>query len=180
MDQFSDEKLIILAKQGNEQAFATLVQRYLSLVYNFSFRYVYSSVEAEDVTQEVFIKVWKNLKKFDEQKTFRPWLYEIARNTSLDWLKKKTDKTLATLPEYFIDNLADNNLLEKSFANKSLSEELQEVTNSLSPMSARIFSLHTKEQLTFLEIAKKTKTSINTVKSRYQRAVSFIKRKIED
>jgi RNA polymerase sigma-70 factor (ECF subfamily) len=177
MEQLADEQLMILAKKGNEQALAALVQRYLSLVYNFTFRYVYSVRDAEDITQEVFIKVWKNLKKFDDSKTFRPWLYKIAKNTSLDWLKKKTDKSFATLPEYFIDNLADNNL-EKVIINNGLQEELQEATENLSPISARIFSLHIKEQLTFSEISKKTRISINTVKSRYRRALEFIKTKI--
>ncbi|MCX6793066.1 MAG: RNA polymerase sigma factor [Candidatus Falkowbacteria bacterium] len=180
MEQFNDEKLIILAKKGDEQAFSALVQRYLSLVYNFSFRYVKSSVEAEDITQEVFIKVWKNLKKFDESKNFSPWLYKITKNTSLDWLKKKTDKPFAALGEFFADNLSDNNELEKEIIKSGLQEELQQATESLSPISANIFSLYTKDQLTFLEIANKTKISINTVKSRYRRALDLIKRKIED
>jgi len=180
MEQFSDEKLIILAKKGNEPAFAILVQRYLSLVYNFSFRYVKSTVDAEDITQEVFIKVWKNLKKFDETKIFRPWLYKITKNTSLDWLKKKADKPFATLPEYLVDNLVNKNSLENDIMKRGLQEELQQATESLSPTSANIFSLHVKDQLTFSEIATKTKNSINTVKSRYRRALELIKSKIKD
>ena len=120
MEELSDEKLIILAKNGQETAFSALVQRYLSLVYNFSFRYTSSTTDAEDITQEVFIKVWRNLKKFDDSKAFRPWLYKIAKNTSLYWLKKKVDKPFAALPEYFVDNLVDENSLEKNIIKAGL------------------------------------------------------------
>lgn len=86
----SDNELILLAKAGSEQSLETLVKRHLSLVYGTSLRYLGNQDEAEDAVQEVFVKVWRNLKKIDPEKNFKAWVLEIAKNTCLDMLKKKT------------------------------------------------------------------------------------------
>ena len=87
--KLSDERLVALACKNNQVALEVLFSRYLKVIYNFIYRAVSDSFEAEDLTQEVFIKVWKNLSKFDQSKTFKPWLYKIAKNTYLDYYKTK-------------------------------------------------------------------------------------------
>jgi len=65
MDRLSDEQLAALAAKNDEAALEVLVRRYLRLVYVLAYRYVADKDEAEDVTQEIFVKVWRNLNKFD-------------------------------------------------------------------------------------------------------------------
>ncbi|MBI5465766.1 MAG: RNA polymerase sigma factor [Candidatus Kerfeldbacteria bacterium] len=83
MNQYSDEQLVALAVRNNQAALATLVKRYLRLVYALAYRYVVDKDEAEDVTQEVFVKVWRHLGKFDTNKVFKPWLYQITKRACL-------------------------------------------------------------------------------------------------
>jgi len=71
----------------------------LPLIYNFSRRYAGDPDNASDITQEAFVKVWKNLKKFNISKNFRVWLFAIAKNTALDWIKKKKTLPLSLLNE---------------------------------------------------------------------------------
>jgi len=64
----SDEQLVINYLKGDEKSLEVLIKRYLKPIYNFAFQFVGNSPEAEDITQEVFVKMWRNLKKFNRQK----------------------------------------------------------------------------------------------------------------
>src|ERR1700739_3666623 len=85
----SDAQLAIAFIAGKGDAFAALVDRHASMVYHFVYRYLQNADNTNDVVQDVFIKVWKNIKKFDTSKNFKTWLLTIAKNTSLDFIKKK-------------------------------------------------------------------------------------------
>ena len=71
------------------EAFAVIVERYVSSIYKFSYRYVRNGPDAEYIAQETFLRAWKSLKKFDQSKNFKTWIFAIAKNASLDLLKKK-------------------------------------------------------------------------------------------
>ena len=88
-ENLADKKLIQQYLKGDEKSLEILVVKYLKLIYSFVYKNVGNPAEAEDITQEVFIKVWKNMKKFDQNKSFRPWIFQIAKNTSIDFLRKK-------------------------------------------------------------------------------------------
>ncbi|MCX6813734.1 MAG: sigma-70 family RNA polymerase sigma factor [Candidatus Azambacteria bacterium] len=100
MKNFTDEQLVKNYFKGDEKSLEELIRRYLPLIYNFSRRYAGDPDNAADITQEVFVKVWKNLKKFNTSKNFRVWLFTIAKNTALDWLKKKNALPFSLLKEY--------------------------------------------------------------------------------
>ena len=68
-------------------------------MYNLVYRYVNGGPDAEDITQEVFIRVWQNLPKFDQHKNFKIWLTVIARHTALDWFKKKKPLLFSSLED---------------------------------------------------------------------------------
>lgn len=87
----SDEELIEAYIKGQEEAFSVLVRRYVSYVYSFSVRLVQDESEAEDITQETFLKVWKHIKKYSKEcARFKTWLTRILRNTAIDFLRKKS------------------------------------------------------------------------------------------
>lgn len=89
MVEASDEKLIEQYLKGDEKSLEILINRHLKPVYIFVYRLVGSQSEAEDVTQVVFVKIWKNIKKFDTKKSFKTWMYRITHNTAIDYLRKK-------------------------------------------------------------------------------------------
>src|SRR3989338_5537868 len=99
MKNFTDEQLVKSYLKGDEKALEELVRRYLPVIYNFSRKYTGDPDNASDIAQEVFVKVWKNLKKFDTSKNFKAWLFTVAKHTALDWLKKKNALPFSLLKE---------------------------------------------------------------------------------
>jgi len=175
MKKFTDEQLVKNYLKGNEKSLEELVRRYLPLIYNFSRRYSGDSDNASDITQEVFVKVWKNLKKFDNSKNFRVWLFAIAKNTALDWLKKKD-----ALPLSLIENTADSKQISMVdvIYKKSLLSNLQLAIEKLPPKYSSIINLYHIKGLNFREIADFLKEPINTVKSRYRRGLISLRKKL--
>lgn len=74
---------------GDEEAFSELVKKYLKPVYNFLCYFTKDKALLDDLTQETFLKAWKNIRRFDKNKSFKTWLFVIAKNTAYDFFKKK-------------------------------------------------------------------------------------------
>src|ERR1700733_4129603 len=83
------QNLVRAYRDGDSHAMTELVERHTRLVYSFVYRLIGSADGAQDVTQETFIKAWKNLKRYDVKQSFATWILSIARNTAIDWLRKK-------------------------------------------------------------------------------------------
>src|SRR3989344_5288766 len=84
-----DRELIADYFEGDEKALEELFGRYFRQIYAFLYRYAGNAQDAEDIAQETFLKAWRNLKKFDVNKSFKTWLFAIGKNTAIDFLKKK-------------------------------------------------------------------------------------------
>lgn len=176
----SDEQLIEEFLAGDEAAFETLLTKYLKPIFNFIYQLVKDRSVSDDLTQETFFKAWKNMKKYDPDRTFKTWLFAIAKNTTFDYLKKKK-----TLPfslfldekgQNELDNLSDNiilpdEILERSDLAKMLTEKLKTL-----PLNYRlILDLYYKDEFSLREISEILDEPYNTVKSRYSRALYRLK-----
>ena len=171
----SDEQLIAeYISSDNEEIFVFLLNKYTKPVYNF-IRYINNNNtnEAEDITQEVFIKVWKNLKRFDASKNFKVWIFTIAKNTALDWLKKRNTLPLSLLSEDIADS-EQVSIIDKIYQ-KSLSKNLTLAIEKLPSKYSSIINLYHQDDLNFREISGLLNESINTVKSRYRRGLIILK-----
>ena len=89
MQNYSDEQLVARYLRGDEKSLEFLIQQYLKPIYSFVYKYVGNPQEAEDITQEVFVRMWKYIKKFDQRKKFKTWIFSIAKNAAIDFLRKK-------------------------------------------------------------------------------------------
>ena len=87
--EYEDNQLVERFLAGDGAAFEVLVRKYLKPLYRFVFSLVGDAQTAEDIVQETFIKTWKRASTFDRHKHFKTWIYTIARNTAVDFLKKK-------------------------------------------------------------------------------------------
>jgi len=117
---YSDYQLINNYLKGDEESLEILIQRYLKPIYSFVYRYIGNAHETEDITQEVFVRMWRNLRKFDQQKSFKTWIFAIAKNASLDFLKKKK-----AIPFSRFENEQGKNMLTETLADSSpLPDEL--------------------------------------------------------
>ncbi len=183
MNQNNDEQLIADYLNGDDFTFETLLNKYLKPIYNFLYQFTNNVPQTEDLTQETFIKAWKNIKKFDQTKSFKTWLFTIAKNTAFDYLKKKK-----TIPfSYFEDSEGNNSLEEISEESASIDEivEQKELAKKLDsklkliPEQYRIIlKLRYKEDFSLGEISKILGKPYNTIKVYHQRALARLKKTI--
>lgn len=181
----NDEEAISLVKNGEPEAFKLLVDRYASAIYNFAARLTNKN-EARDITQETFIKAWKNIKKFDETKaSFKTWIFIIAKNTATDFLRKKKNVLFSDLEKNFIEeetdsfaeNIPDENLLPEEALQKLQDFETLNAVLSKIPLNYKtVLILHYQEEMTFDEIGKILDKSLNTVKSWHRRAIILLRK----
>ncbi len=187
IDKITDEKIIILYKNGNQEVFKVLIDRYTTPLYNFIAR-ITNKNEAPDIVQETFIKVWKNINRFDSSKaSFKTWIFFIARNVATDFLRKKSfllfsdiekvdDETIKS----FEENISDESLLpEKILQKLEDSEFLNRILEKLNINYKEILILHYQEELTFKEISKILNKNLNTVKSQHHRAILKLREILE-
>jgi RNA polymerase sigma factor (sigma-70 family) len=170
----SEEQLVIDYLKGDKESLEILIKRYLKPIYSFAYQYVGDSQTAEDITQDVFIKVWRNLKKFNKDKKFKTWIFAIAENTCFGWLKKKK-----ALPFSSFENEKGENSLINKLADfiLPLQEPLLNTAMEKLPSKYRAaLSLRYNNQLTFREIAETLGESINTVKSKHRRGISLLRK----
>jgi len=181
MTLIDENKIISKILSGDEDAFAEIVKIYLNQIYNFVFRLIGDRDAADDLTQETFVKVWKNLNKFDQNKNLRTWLFTIAKNTVFDWLKKKKEIPFSTFAdeegESWLENVADENIFPDEILERSdLAEEMEKIIQKLPPHYRAILLLHYKEDFSLHEIAEILGEQYNTIKSRHQRGLVMLKK----
>lgn len=179
----SDEQIIQKHLSGDKAAFSELVKKYLGPVYNFVFRLVNNRETAEDLTQEIFLKVWKKLYRYNLDKSFRTWLYTIAKNTTFDYLKKKRELPFAIFSDEegnnILENIASDEVLpDKILEQKDISKRLDAVLREIPPHYRAILLLHYKEDFSLHEVAEILDEPYNTVKSRHQRGLKQLKKRI--
>ncbi len=178
-DQNPDNDLIHAYREGDKEALAFLIQRYLGSLYRFLYRMVQDSAVAEDLTQETFLKLWKHQARFDLSKTFKTWLFTIGKNVALDHLRKKQPLLFAHDEENNIegiDLIPDREpLASELLERRETAQYLNEALTELSPETRSIVLMHESEDMTFQEIAEAVGKPMNTVKSRYRRALSTLR-----
>ena len=161
--------------KGDQHAFAELVRNYTPQIYNFVYRLCGNVQTAEDVTQETFIKVWKSLKKYDSNQSFRAWIFTIARNTTTDHLRKKTSVPFSNLDyedRSFDETISDTTEhVEQQFGKIEDVEYFKNLVAQLEPNYQTVLTLYYQNNLTFDEIGQVLGKSINTVKSQHRRAL---------
>ena len=187
----SDEQLIADYLAGDEGSLEILIQRYLKPIYSFTYRRVGGGQDAEDVTQEVFMKVWRNLKRFDQQKSFKTWIFSITKNTAIDFLKKKREIPFSEFSArggsaFGRENEDGENMITETFADPSplpnellekvgMAQMLTSAMEKLSPKYRMVLFLRYNDHFNFREIAESLGEPLNTVKSRYKRALIKLK-----
>ena len=179
----SDKKLIQDFLRGEEDAFADLVRKYLKSTYNFLYQIVKEKSVVDDLTQETFLKAWKNIKKFDREKNFKTWLFTIAKNTAFDYFKKKkttpfayfeTDEGYNKL-EKIVDTEKD---LEEIIGKKELEKDLEKKLEKLPEDYRLLLLLRYKDGFSLQEIGEILGRPYNTIKSQHQRALQSLKKEI--
>lgn len=181
MNRLTDEQLVASYLAGDEKALEELITRYFKAVYGFVFNYARSEAEAEDLTQLIFIKVWRGIKKFKLEKSFRVWLFTIAKNTSLDYLKKKRPLNFSAFENDEGDNILAETLADPQplpdeiFERQDLSDWLASAVDKLPAKYLPVIQLYYVDGFSLVEIAKISGEPLNTIKSRQRRALLLLR-----
>lgn len=180
-------ELINALKQGNEQAFNELVLLYKNLIFNTSLGIIQNLEEAEDVTQEVFIQVYKSVKSFNGESKLSTWIYKIATTKSIDVLRKQKAKKRFGLFKNIL-GITDANELEVTtfehpgilIQNKEKATVLFKALNKLPENQKTAFVLIKTEGLNYNEVAEILNTSVKGVEGLMHRAKENLRKLLED
>ncbi len=177
----TDEQLIEDYLAGDKNTFDSLVRRNLNAIYAYLVRFIGDENDAEDVLQEVFVKVWKNLRRYRKGESFKVWIFAIARNAAIDRMRKRKEFVFSSFNNdeggnSITDTLSDMAPLpEELLMRKDSSEVLEKALLLLKPNYREVLLLHYHEELTFSEIGKIVGRPLNTVKSQYRRALTVLR-----
>ncbi|MBI1341832.1 MAG: sigma-70 family RNA polymerase sigma factor [Terrimonas sp.] len=176
-----DNEIISRVLQGEQNAYAELVNRYQPYVFTLVLRFIKNREEAEEVAQDIFIKAYRSLADFRRESKFSTWLYTIVNTTCITFLRKKR------LDTYSLDNekvfeMADN--VDSGFSANQVEQKskLTMVTKAISmlnPDDAEVITLFYKAEQSLEEIGQILGLEPNTVKVRLHRARQRLKEKME-
>ncbi len=181
----SEKELLIKAKNGDEDAFEEIIKLYEQKICSTIFYMVKNENIVEDIAQEVFIKVYKNISKFNEESSLYTWIYRITMNTCIDQIKKEKKITYINT---FVDT--DEGEVEMQFEdetqrldeiveNKLKRESLIKAIKSLPAEQRALIVLRDIRQFKYMEIAEMLKLNLGTVKSKISRARQTLKESLE-
>jgi RNA polymerase sigma-70 factor (ECF subfamily) len=176
MEENDDFRLVKAAQAGDEKAFESIIRRYQRQVANLIYMNLGNIDDVEDISQEVFIRVYRSLSKFKFNSSLFSWIYRIAVNLCIDEIRKRKVRRMISL-DFITENTLEKNRKEHDLPDPSgvlLSEEKKEVVRgALKRLSAdhrNILVLREYNDLSYDEIAETLGLSIETVKSRIFRA----------
>ena len=192
MITLSDEALLTQYKQGNQRAFRVLVQRYTTPIYNLALRLLRDPMEAENVTQDTFLRVVTSLDRVRLDLPFKPYLFQIAVNLCRDQARKNRPLLFSDIdsnPSYSEDGSASETTSEsvaddsppawERLEKEELQARLHDALGTLSPAYQTVISLRYIEEFSYEEIAQALNLPLNTVRTQLRRAKEQLKFKLE-
>ena len=167
----NDKVLIIAAAEGDDDAFSEIVERYQRPVYNLCYRLLGNHGDAEDASQEAFMKAYKGLKKYDPQRPFMSWMLAIAYNQCVDQLRRNRINWVG-LEALFDRSDQQSPSAEAAAVASGEAEQVQEALSTLSTKDRAAVVLRYWYDYSYDEIAETLNLTNSAVKSRLHRARS--------
>ncbi len=171
LNHFDEQELVTLVQNGNTEAFNPLVRKYQQKIYNLIYQRVGDRETAKDLCQEVFLKAWQTLPSFKKRSAFYTWLYQIAVNCSVDFIRKRNKQVLFAceeLPQNGDDvlpmlqlQLSPCQILEK----EELGHIIRKAVHQLPSGQRRAFRLRYFHELPIKKIASRLDKSESTIKT---------------
>lgn len=167
-----DRERVLLALEGDQDAFTDLVLDYQQSVYNLTYRMLGDHVEAEDAAQEAFLRAYRNLDRYDTARSFRTWVLSIASHYCIDVIRKRRMSWLSLddlLPGQLMGAI-ENRSIEQLTIDDERERTVQEMLTFVKPDERAIIVLRYWYDLSYEEIADILETNVGVVKSRLFRA----------
>ena len=186
--EISEKELILKAQVGDQTAFEQLIYNYDKAVLSIAMRYVRNNDDAKDIYQEVFIRVYKSLKKFEFRSEFSTWIFRITTNVCLTYKSRKKDQLMVPLQEEFeednpefgrVELISDEKSPEEEILNTDLKNFIGNAVDSLSERQRITFVLKHYEGYKIKEIAEMLNCKEGTVKKYLFDAINNLRKKLE-
>ena len=181
MTVLQDEAIIRLVLDGHIEAYASLVDRYKNLIFDLCYKYTYDYSDAQDLSQETFLKVYRKLDGFRFSSSFSTWLYRIGTNTCIDWTRKnknKKDVTSMDDAEYMDLIPSQAPIPEEEVLDREKREFVRDVVESLPEKYRTVIILYNYKDLSCSEISDILGVPQKTVETRLYRAKKLLKEKL--
>ena len=182
----SDPELVSLALLGEERAFRELVERYRARIYTFILRIVKDREEASDIAQEAFIKVYSSLQSYDPARNFSSWLFKIAQNISIDYLRKRHPEEISIHAAFETKDgevslqLPSRELEpDRELEGMEVHEAIEVAVSDLDPIPRSAILLRHVEGRTYEEIAEILGVPLGTVKTHIFRARRLLRARLK-
>lgn len=172
-NRLDDYELVKQSLNGNNDAFAELLSRYKNLVYSVVLRMVNDSEEANDLAQEVFIKIYKNLDKYHPDYKFSTWIIRIATNHIIDYRRKKKYDTVNI--DDIVSEPSSGETPEEEYLRKEKNITVSEALKELPEMYLIPILLYHKHDMNYQEIADTIGEPLSKVKNRIFRGRKMLK-----
>ena len=181
-----DRQLIHKIANNNDIAFGMLIRKYQKLVFNTAYKLVKNSSDAEDISQDVFLKVYKCIHQLKDEENISGWLFRITYNKTISFTRKKNpakansclDIDCFAQQKSFSSQLVTNHTPAEKLEQKETAEELFKAIDSLPEMQKKVFLLHKFENLSYKEICNTLDMTKASVESLIYRAKSNLKKSL--
>jgi RNA polymerase sigma factor (sigma-70 family) len=181
-----DRQLIDMALQGDEKAFETLLNKYRNLVFSIMIKMVRNHQEAEDLTQEAFMKAFNSLSSFNDEFAFSTWLMKIASNNCIDFLRKRKLRTYSIHePIQYKDEKIEIDIPdheptpERHLLQNERAKMIQTAIDELPERYRYVILLRHKEEKSYEEISEILNLPLGTVKAQIFRAREILNKKLK-
>lgn len=169
----SDENILSMIKAGQKRGLECLFDKYYETLCIISMKYTESADQAEDIVQELFIKIWEERRQLGIRDNLKSYLFTATRNNSIQWFRKNKKQCLFEEVELEAIEAIDN---IEQFSRHELIEQVKKEIEQLPEKSRLVFESIFLHGMKYAEVAKEHKMSINTVKTHLSRTLKKLRR----
>jgi RNA polymerase sigma-70 factor, ECF subfamily len=171
----SDNELVEIIREKDQELYSEIIERYQTRLFVYIYRLIGSKEEAEDLLQDVFIKAYRNLNSYDTSRKFSSWIYRIAHNETVNYIKRKSLKRFIswetiTSTRDKLDSSSEEEGADKAWIRKEVSQEVGQAIDRLPFKYKQVLTLRYYSDQTYEEIAEILGKPMNTVGTLINRA----------
>lgn len=180
MNQPKEERLLVLQlKEGNQASFKKLYGTYAPVLYGFSRKYLQSQEDAEEIVQEVFLRIWEKKDNIDENQSFSSYIIQAAKHRIFNGFRKKVNQQ-AYLDFLIYADSPSKNFTEQEVDYQDVKQKAEQAIESMPPKRQEIFRMSRELGLKNKEIAEKLQISIKTVENQMGQALKYLRDELSD
>lgn len=175
---FDQQEALKSLAEGDELIFAQIFERYHPKVYRLGYDFFHNRELAQELVQDVFIKVWERRTEFADVRTLEAFIHTMAKNMALNVLKSRSREVLNAYTYSLLQERSENST-ENIVLNREFEQVIKDAVESLSPQQRRVYELSREQGLSHSDIAEQLKISDSTVNNLMTKAVGKLRKNIE-